>query len=193
MIDKLIEIDRFISLVINNGNSVFVDHIMMFVSKVWVWVPLYAFVIILLLVRLGFKKGMVAVAMLALAFLITDQSSSILKDTICRLRPFADPDLKYRFRLLERAGGLYGFPSGHACSTFCFALLSSLIIRKIWWTIPSMAWAGIISYSRIYVAKHFFGDVICGILLGAIVGVLIHFVYKYVISRLKETEALDRR
>ncbi|MFA7211042.1 MAG: phosphatase PAP2 family protein, partial [Bacteroidales bacterium] len=62
----------------------------------------------------------------------------------------------------------------------CF---TGLVFRKRWYSIFICCWAFLVSYSRIYVGKHFPLDVICGILLGAVTGWLVYLLYKKIITR----------
>jgi Membrane-associated phospholipid phosphatase len=183
--DFLIDIDKAITVAVNGWNSDFiVDGFMLYLSKVWVWVPLYLIIIIALFRRLGWKKALIAVAILAAAFAFTDKFSYFLKENICRLRPCEDPTLSGVIHCIEKRGSLYGFPSGHACNTFCFALISSHLFKKKGVTAFLFLWAAIVSYSRIYVGKHFFGDILAGALLGLAIGALAIVLYQVLTKRL---------
>jgi undecaprenyl-diphosphatase len=52
-----------------------------------------------------------------------------------------------------------------------------MFIKKRWYTISIILWAGIIGYSRIYLGVHYPGDVICGSLLGAFIGWSLYSLY----------------
>ncbi|MDP2189329.1 MAG: phosphatase PAP2 family protein [Sphingobacteriaceae bacterium] len=60
------------------------------------------------------------------------------------------------------------FPSGHSASVF--ALLSFLALRltKKQWGLPLLLAAVCISYTRVYIAQHFYGDVLAGSFIGII-------------------------
>jgi undecaprenyl-diphosphatase len=72
------------------------------------------------------------------------------------------------------AGGKYGFVSSHASNTFGIAAFLTPIFRKYrpWPAILLFLWAFISSYSRIYLGFHYPGDIVCGALLGMLVGLL---------------------
>ena len=73
----------------------------------------------------------------------------------------------------------FSFVSSHATNSFNVALLSLLFIRKRWFTISIIVWALVIGYSRIYLGVHYPGDVICGSVLGALIGWFNYSLYKW--------------
>lgn len=44
-------------------------------------------------------------------------------------------------------------------------------------------WATIICYSRVYLGVHYPGDVICGSLLGVVIGYSVYKLYLYTLNR----------
>ena len=81
-------------------------------------------------------------------------------------------------------GGKYGFVSSHASNSFMVAVFSLLMIRRKWFSYSMVIWALIVGYSRIYLGVHYPGDVICGSLLGIIVGWGVYKLYEVTDSRL---------
>jgi len=65
------------------------------------------------------------------------------------------------------------FPSGHATFTFATATILSHESGSYWVGVPAYMLAGGISYSRIYVEKHWLSDVLSGAVLGYSVGILV--------------------
>ncbi len=66
------------------------------------------------------------------------------------------------------------FPSGHATSAFClFSFLAILTKQNALKTICFVL-ALSVSYSRIYLSKHFFGDIFAGALIGTITTFLVY-------------------
>ena len=78
-IDWLHALDQQITLLINNIHCITSDSLMVFMSDRAVWFPLYAIVAGFLFVRLGWKKGLVAIVCIFLAFGACDQASNLLE------------------------------------------------------------------------------------------------------------------
>lgn len=180
--DFLNSLDISLFEFLNGCHSDFFDPIMIFASKIWVWVPLYLAVAVALFIKLGWKRALVALIALILCFALCDQISVLIKDSVERLRPCNNPHVAAR--VLEKRHGLYGFVSSHAANTFGFALLSALIFRFKPYSWLILFWAGVVSYSRIYVGKHFPGDIICGALLGLAIAFFIFQIYRFVNRRI---------
>ncbi|GAB1474660.1 hypothetical protein MASR2M69_21010 [Bacteroidota bacterium] len=77
-------------------------------------------------------------------------------------------------RLLDGKGGAFGFVSSHAANVFGLATITSLVFRRKWYTISIFIWAALVSYSRVYVGRHYPTDVLAGALLGFIAGYLFY-------------------
>ncbi len=63
------------------------------------------------------------------------------------------------------------FPSGHTTTAFSLALVLTYVLAHLgrterFWSCFTVAAALIVGYSRVYLAQHFFGDVLAGALLG---------------------------
>ncbi len=176
MLERL---DQQLFLFLNSLNSPFWDQVMAAISSILIWVPLY----LAILIFLGFKyrrKFIIIVLFLILAATLADQISvHLFKNIFHRLRPCHEPSLDGLVHLVNgKCGGLYGFVSSHATNSFNVALLSLLFIRKRWFTISIIIWALTVGYSRIYLGVHYPGDVICGSILGALIGWGIYELYK---------------
>lgn len=166
----MLEADRNIFLFLNSFHSPFFDEVMRIISMRSVWIPLYLYIIFLLVLR---YRGKVWIALLfaLLLVVITDQASTLLKNAVERLRPCHEPSLEGMVHLVgNRCGGMYGFVSSHAANTFGIAAFTSPLVQKKWFAWTLFIWASVVAYSRIYLGVHYPGDVLGGALLGIIAG-----------------------
>jgi membrane-associated phospholipid phosphatase len=149
------------------------DAFLPVVRNKYFWSPLYLFIIVFLIQNFKWKGLWIVVFVLA-AFAISDSlSSHIIKPWIGRLRPCNDPSLIDQVRLLVGCGSGFSFTSSHATNHFAIAFFFiSLFIYRFKWLIPvAIFWAGMVSYAQIYVGVHFPIDIICGTLLGSVIGI----------------------
>ena len=175
MLERL---DQNLLLFLNSHNSPFWDQVMYIISGTVIWIPLY----LAILVALGIKykrKFLVLVLMIIIAITLSDQGSVFFKNSVHRLRPCHEPALEGLVHLVKgRCGGSFGFVSSHASNAFTAAIFSLLLIRKKWFTYSMILWALVVGYSRIYLGAHYPGDVICGSLLGVIIGWGVYKLYE---------------
>ena len=173
---KVHQLDQQITLEINSWHSAFTDPIWQFFSDKWVWIPMYVAIIAFLIWRLGWKKGLIAVGAAILTFGFCDQFSNLIKDTVGRIRPLHDEFmLANGIHILEKGGG-FSFFSAHSANSFGLAAGTVTCLRDDKrMTYKQYArwmffWAAMVSISRIFVAKHYLGDVIVGIIVGYLAG-----------------------
>jgi len=207
--ESLLELDRQLLVAVNGWHSPAADAVMLFFSGIWNWVPLYVLIAALMFSPRWWSAnpfvqglrpavpvwgiGLVSLLAVAACFGLTDQVTNLIKDTVCRLRPSHEPLLAGVVRLPEGAGGLYGFSSGHAANTVSLALLTSLMCRRRWYSIVIFIWSAVICYSRMYLGKHYPGDVLAGVLLGLLVAYVIFSLWVVSLDRLKKRYALSDR
>ncbi len=188
--DRITAFDRNLLLSINGWNSPAADAVMVFVSRVAVWLPLYLLVLWLIFRRLGWRRALLSTGVMILCIVATDQTANLIKDTVCRLRPCWDPLLRDAVRLIVSPGGQYGFLSGHAANCFAFAVLSSLLLKRKWYTPAILIWAALIGYSRIYLGKHYPLDVLCGALMGVIFALAAYLLFQKLLKLIRDRDAL---
>lgn len=175
MLERL---DQQLFLFLNSLNSPFWDQVMHAISGKVIWVPLYLAILIVLGIKYK-RKFLVILLFIILAATLADQTSVLFKNLVQRLRPCHEPSLEGLIHLVNgECGGKFGFVSSHAANSFNVALISLLFIKKRWYTISIILWASVVGYSRIYLGVHYPGDVICGLLLGALIGWSIYKLYE---------------
>ena len=181
MLERL---DQQLFLFLNSFNSPFWDQVMSIISGTITWIPLY----LAILIALGFKykrKFFVLILIIIIAVTLSDQVSVLIKNGVHRLRPCHEPALDGLVHLVKAyCGGKYGFVSSHASNSFMVATFSLLMIRRKWFSYSIIIWALIVGYSRIYLGVHYPGDVICGSLLGILVGWGVYKLYEVTERRL---------
>ena len=177
IIASLEQADRSASLFINSLNSPLTDPVWQFFSNKLVWIPLYLAVLVFFFLKFGWKTALKCLAACVLTIVICDQFSNLIKDACARMRPCHDPWMvTHGLHMLEGKGNLYGFFSAHAANAMGFALCSALCIKQgsgrktTAYTVLIVIWALLVGISRVFVGKHFLGDVLVGGGVGALVG-----------------------
>ena len=164
------------------------DRVMSAISGVWLWIPLYLFILWAVLRKYGWKSMLAFIVCLALAMGLSDMLCGIFKHTgllkgllpdfPVRHRPMFDIDVRELAHVVSYRHGPYGTVSAHAATNAAMALLSALAIRRRWYNIAIVAITLIISYSRIYLACHFPQDIVLGLAVGTISGWLMYLLWR---------------
>jgi undecaprenyl-diphosphatase len=179
-LSRLNEIDSTLFLLLNGMHNQFFDYVMFWASNRWIWIPFYAWLLFRIYKLFG-KKTITVIVLTALLITASDQlSSNVIKNVVQRPRPCHEASLEGKVHLVNNyCGGPFGFVSSHAAN--CFALLSFLFLlvrsRDRLLMLLLAAWAILVSYSRIYLGAHYPGDVICGAMLGFILGTIFSIIY----------------
>ncbi|MCW0218499.1 MAG: phosphatase PAP2 family protein [Prosthecobacter sp.] len=164
------------------------DWLMPAVSAINAWIPLFALIVLLVLWH-GGKQGRLLILCIALAVGLGDGVvSNTLKKTIGRVRPRdaveglmvrdlapGKPDFLRLFKAPEQHPSKprketrgKSFPSSHTVNMFALATVIALFHRR--WGIFMYGVAGLVAYSRLYVAAHWPSDIPPSALLGILIG-----------------------
>ena len=183
----LSDIDARLLLIVNGAHNPFFDAVMWCISGRWIWVPFYAVLAYLLFRRMSWKRASICLVTIGLIILAADQTcATLIRPEIGRLRPanLNNPLSSFVHVVNGYRGGRYGFPSCHAANTFALAVFMSLVIRHKWFTVMMFSWAFVVSYSRMYLGVHYFGDLFCGATIGSLFAVLFYYLQNYLFKRL---------
>lgn len=178
--DRLLELDKTLTLAVNGCHSSYWDDFFYAYTQTAVWIPLLLFLAVLI-IKQWRMNGLWVILFIGLSILVADQiSSSLIKPFAQRLRPTHDPELASVIHTVHGyTGGLYGFLSSHAANTFAVVTFTALIFKRVGYTVSFYIWAFLTAWSRVYLGVHYVGDVVCGAILGSIIGILLYFVLVY--------------
>ena len=186
MLEKLKALDTRLFLYLNSKHTPFWDVIMYWASDKLIWIPFYAFLLFIVIKHFK-KKSILVIISIALLITLSDQiASDLLKNTVKRLRPSHEAALQNLVHLSAAgAGGNYGFVSSHASNAFTLFTFLSMVLPAAYRPLKYvlLCWAVLVSYSRIYNGVHYPGDVICGGIIGALLGWLIAKLYFYLAQK----------
>ena len=171
-----------------NGTLTFADTFMWYVSQPLAWTPLYILMIVGVLRKYKSSPSRLFIILgVVVCVGMTDLiSARIMKPQVERLRPSHREDFNESIHLYKKSdgefykGGKYSFVSSHASNHMGIAvLMGALLCGGLvwgWWMIALIVWALLIGYSRIHLGVHFPGDVLCGSVLGAGIGLMVYWV-----------------
>ncbi len=174
--NKLLGLDKELFGLINGKwhNELF-DSTMPFIRNPNTWIPLYLFLLVFAI--FNFKKNSTWWIFFAAGTVVLANflSADIIKEYFIRLRPCNDPQLSDTVRVLVTyRPQSSGFVSSHATNHFAMAAFFYVTLNKFIgkWGLLFFLWALLICYAQVYVGVHFPLDVICGGIIGFVLGYL---------------------
>lgn len=176
LMQQLLTYDRHLFKIINNQwSNVTFDWLMPWLRNSEMWYPLYLFLI--LLVAVNYKKNAWWWIVFAAGTIILCDfvSSKIIKENIIRLRPCNEPDIaSWVHVLVGYRPQSSSFTSSHATNHFGMAMFFYLTLKTRFnkWPAFFFLWAFAISFAQVYVGVHYPLDILCGGLIGILIGYL---------------------
>jgi membrane-associated phospholipid phosphatase len=173
--DQLLLLDRQLFRLINSrwNNDLF-DWAMPLLRHSNFWLPLYLFLFVFAL--LNFKKNTWWWIVIAACTVILTNfiSSDIIKENLFRVRPCRLIDDDTIRLLVSYCPISSSFTSSHATNHFGMAAFFFFTLRSYMgnWRYLFFVWAFIIIYAQVYVGVHYPFDVLCGGLIGFVLGYL---------------------
>jgi len=149
--------------------------------------------ILLALILLVFKKTRKTALMMGAALIIMlVLNDIILKPLIARPRPFdfagwtnfIYPNIAFKIPTS------YSFPSGHTAAAFACAIV--LLLRDVRIGLPAFLYAFIMGFSRIYLFDHYCTDVIAGVFVGMIYGLIGYYIVKVIADKIDWHNNLEK-
>jgi len=198
MLEKILEVERALFLLLNNAHCPFGDQFMWLYSKTLTWIPVAVCFIFILFYnnRTRWREILLILVVIVLVITLCDRfASGFCKPFFARFRPTHHPDFMNDVKtVFDYRGGRFGFISSHAANGFGFAMVTSLIFRNKIYSFSLFLWATVSAYSRIYLGVHFISDIIPGILVGLFFGwvgyQLFVIIHKKSFTRLNPNAAL---
>ncbi len=182
MIEWLEELDRSLFLFLNGLHQSWLDQPMYYMSEKLFWIPVYLLLLYFVFRAYNWKVMLWTLLGVVLVVSIGDRVSvELFKNVFERYRPSRNLEIGEMVHIVnDYRGGLYGFVSSHATNffgiaTFVFLILKPKFGAKAYWV---LAWAALISYTRIYLGVHYPGDIVCGGILGALIGYGVYILFK---------------
>lgn len=179
MVEKILVYERDLFFMLNGSDSPFLDRFMWLYSGKAVWLPLAAFILIVLLYKKKWRESILILLAIVLVITFCDQfASHVCKPIFTRFRPTHHPDFMDQVKtVFDYRGGRYGFISSHAANAFGFATFMSLLFRYRLFTWTIFLWAALTAYTRVYLGVHFISDIVPGAIAGVFFGWLVYWLY----------------
>lgn len=184
---ELLQFDEQLFRLINmTWHNDFLDTILPFWRNKVNWIPLYLFMIILIIRKMKVKSLYLLLGLGLMIGASDTISSQVIKKSVKRERPCRAAQLEPDVRLLVHCGGGYSFTSSHATNHFAIAVFLVLTAAGVfgYWRYLLLLWAFFVAYAQVYVGVHYPVDVFFGALLGSFIAwVFASIVNRFILKR----------
>ena len=179
-LDTLIATDHKVLFFLNNLGSESFDTLWLTITKPANWLPLVLIWLTLLIKNFGWKQGLFIFLFLAVMGGLSDQLVNLIKNTTLRPRPCWQEGVMEQIRVLKCTHS-YSFVSGHATISMMVTTFLFLFFKdKYKWFAIFYLFPILFAYSRIYMGKHYPGDILCGYTLGFFLAMLYYKIANYI-------------
>ena len=182
-------LDRQLLEFFNGSNSVFLDSVAITFTSGLTWIPLYVALLYLVIKNSEniAQFGLIVASVLLCMLLSDGVAEYLVKPYVGRLRPSADPAVKYLIDVVGnyRESTTFSFPSAHAANTAAVAVFFSLLVRNKSLSVMLLLWSVLNCWTRLYLGVHYPGDILVGFLWGIISAVVSYSVYRAIYFRLR--------
>jgi undecaprenyl-diphosphatase len=172
MLEEIISLDKQLLVYLNSFGSPEFDNLWLYLTKQANWWPFFLLLAFLIYKKIGPKNLGIIILFIALLLLIGNESVEFVKNSVQRLRPCNDPEIKDIIRVVHYSK-TFSFFSGHAANSIASMTFLFLILRKHYkYTFLIFLYPLIFAYSRIYLGVHFPIDILTGYTFGIVLGSL---------------------
>lgn len=182
-------LDRQLLEFFNGSNSVFLDSVAITFTSGLTWIPLYVALLYLVIKNSEnmAQFGLIVASVLLCMLLSDGVAEYLVKPYVGRLRPSADPAVKYLIDVVGnyRESTTFSFPSAHAANTAAVAVFFSLLVRNKSLSVMLLLWSVLNCWTRLYLGVHYPGDILVGFLWGILSAVVSYSVYRAIYFRLR--------
>ena len=183
MLEKILSLDTQLFVYLNGLGSETYDGLWLIITKMTNWIPLFLLLFYLIFKKIGAKQTLLLLFFVAVLIAFTDQTTNLVKNSVQRLRPCNNPEIKSIIRIVKVSNS-FSFFSAHASNTMAVATFLFLLFRRYYKYLGLLfLWPLIFAYSRIYLGLHYPLDIVSGYLFGFVIGFLMFKIYRKVQSR----------
>ncbi len=174
--NSVLQYDQYLFKVINNHwQNNFFDWLMPLLRNATFWIPLYFFLILFGVINFKNKGWWWVIFGACTAILTNFISSDLIKENVTRIRPCNDASLGDWVRVLvSYKPQSSSFTSSHATNHFGIATYFFITLKQRFriWPWIFFLWAFMISIAQVYVGVHYPLDILCGAMIGILIGYL---------------------
>ena len=189
MLDFFTDLDTQLMLFLNGWHTPYLDNFMWLYSSKWVWLPFYAAFVFVILRNFKWRvSALIFVAVFLTIFFADQITATLLRPMFHRLRPcnLDNPLSQFIHVVANDRGGAYGFPSAHAANALGFVFFFHYLFRRSWLSLLLFAWALMMCYTRIYLGRHYPGDLLVGAMVGFVSASISYCALRYVAGTQKQ-------